>query len=125
MVLFILFQNTYNRPSYIKKLKKVAEDFKYHAENSKMHFAIDVVRPAECIREIIRRGNTPDFVDSEFPPENPSIGFEYRMDWILWKKPREVFKMPVFGKYIDPNDIQPGTMSSPQFLSTLSCLAER
>ena len=31
----------------------------------------------------------------------------------------------MFGKYIDPNDISPGSMSSPQFLSTLSCLAER
>lgn len=31
----------------------------------------------------------------------------------------------MFGKYVDPNDIQPGSMSSPQFLSTLSCLAER
>jgi hypothetical protein len=36
-----------------------------------------------------------------------------------------VFKTPVFGKYVDPNDIQPGLLSSAQFLSTLSCLAER
>ena len=33
--------------------------------------------------------------------------------------------MPVFGKYVEPNDIEPGTLSSPQFISTLSCLAER
>lgn len=36
-----------------------------------------------------------------------------------------MFKTPVFGKYVDPNDIQPGLLSSAQFLSTLSCLAER
>ena len=34
-------------------------------------------------------------------------------------------KSPCFGKYIDPNDIQAGRFSSPQFLSTLSCLAEK
>jgi hypothetical protein len=30
----------------------------------------------------------------------------------------------VFGKYVDPNDIKPGQLSSPQFLSALSSLSE-
>ena len=44
---------------------------------------------------------------------------------VVFKKGNQIYRNPVFGKYIDPNDIQPGTFSSPQFLSTLSCLAER
>ena len=84
-----------------------------------------MVRPFECLRDPVRRLNSPGYVDGQFPPDSISVGFEYRTDLMVFKKPREVLKNAVFGKYIDPNDIQPGTMSSPQFLSTLSCLAER
>lgn len=43
---------------------------------------------------------------------------------IVWKKPEELYKSVVFGKYIDPNDIKPGKSSSLPFLSILSSLAE-
>lgn len=42
-----------------------------------------------------------------------------------WKRHNEFARSSVFGKYIDPNDINPGKLSCPQFLSTLSALAER
>ena len=41
-----------------------------------------------------------------------------------WKKPNEVSRIANFGKYIDPNDLNPGSLSSPQFLSALSGIAE-
>lgn len=41
-----------------------------------------------------------------------------------WKRHTDIARNSAFGKYIDPNDINPGKLSSPQFLSTLSCLAE-
>ena len=59
----------------MRKLKKVAEDFNFNTENTERHLAFDVVRPAECIRDVIRRENTPGFTDIEFPPDSISIGF--------------------------------------------------
>lgn len=115
----------YNRPGYIRKLKKIAEDYNFHNENVKEHAAYDVVRPIECLRDPVFRLNSPGYEDYEFPSESVSIGHEYRSELVIFKKGGEVYKNAVFGKYIDPNDIQPGTLSSPQFLSTLSCLAER
>lgn len=84
-----------------------------------------MVRPSECWREQAKKLNSPGYVDDQFPPDSVSIGHEHRADFVVFKKPSEIFKSAVFGKYIDPNDIQPGSMSSPQFISTLSCLAER
>lgn len=104
-------------------MKKVAEDFNFVKENADNHRFLEVLRPSECIRGNVRKLNAPDFKDPEFPPNWTSIGTESRDEGVEWRKPEEVFKAPVFGKYVDPNDIQPGLLSSPQFLSTLSCLA--
>ena len=87
--------------------------------------AIDVVRPIETLRDRVRKMNSPGYEDDEFPPDSVSIGHEHRAELVLFKKGNEIYRNVGFGKYIDPNDIQPGTFSSPQFLSTLSCLAER
>lgn len=86
---------------------------------------MDVPRPKECSRDFLKRKNYPDYEDETFPPDSISIGKDYRKDLVIFKRGTAMYKSSVFGKYIDPNDIKPGTMSSPQFLSTLSCLAER
>ena len=42
----------------------------------------------------------------------------------VWKKPNEIARVVNFGKYVDPNDFNPGSLSSPQFVSALSSIAE-
>ena len=37
---------SYNRPSYIRKLKKVAEDFNFLKDNTENHRFIEVLRPS-------------------------------------------------------------------------------
>jgi hypothetical protein len=44
---------------------------------------------------------------------------------VQWRRAQEFCNRPVFGKYVEPNDFQVGTLSCPSFLSVLSCLAER
>ena len=51
----------HNRPTYIRKLKKVAEDFNFNVWNSQNHVAHEVVRPSECIRETVVKYNIPGF----------------------------------------------------------------
>jgi len=40
----------FNRPGYIRKLKKIAEDHNFAEENVNRHFAFDVVRFCETDR---------------------------------------------------------------------------
>ena len=46
------------------------------------------------------KGNVMGFEDREFPPESYSIGSKFRSQLVLWKKPSEIYKSPVFGKYV-------------------------
>ena len=72
----------------------------------------------------MKKFNDVDFIDAEFPPISYSLGFNLKNSVSEWKRHTEIARSSVFGKYIDPNDINPGKLSSPQFLSTLSALAE-
>lgn len=81
------------------------------------------MRPYECDRSRARKLNESDFVDREFPASSFSLGHAMKDSNSHWKKHNLIAKSSVFGKYIDPNDINPGKLSSPQFLSTLSSLA--
>lgn len=117
-------KSVFNRPQYIRKLKKIAEDFNFASENAQNHQLKDVLRPFECERGRMRRFNEEKFVDHEFPPTSFSLGAAFRNEPSNWKKHEEFVKKSVFGRYVDPNDINPGKFSSPQFLSTLSALAE-
>jgi hypothetical protein len=65
-----------------------------------------------------------NYYDYEFPPTSYSLGFTLKNTPSEWKRHNEFVKTSIFGKYIDPNDINPGKFSSGQFLSTLSVLAE-
>lgn len=38
-------KNKFNKPGYLRKGKKVAENFKFEEENVTRHSAVDVVRP--------------------------------------------------------------------------------
>ena len=40
----------HNRPVYIRKLKKIAEDFSYDGSNQRNHSYQDIVRPFDCDR---------------------------------------------------------------------------
>jgi hypothetical protein len=105
-------------------LKKIAEDFNFANENSTNHSAIDVVRPFETEKGRVKKLSDFNFIDHEFPPTSYSLGYTLKDTQSEWKRHNETVKNSVFGKYIDPNDISPGKLSSPQFLSTLSALAE-
>lgn len=113
-----------NRPGYLRKLKKVAEDFKFAEENAALHTAVDVVRPAETDRNKQKKLNDFDFKDFEFPAASVSLGRDHKEKVSVWKRPNELAKVVNFGKYIDPNDLKAGSLSSPHFLSTLSSLSE-
>lgn len=88
------------------------------------HSAVDVVRPFETDRTRQRKRNEFDFHDFEFPATSSSLGVAHKETASAWKRPNELAKTVNFGKYIDPNDFQPGTLSSPHFLSALSGIAE-
>lgn len=90
------------------------------AQNS----AIDVVKPFETDRTRQQKLNTFDFKDYEFPSVSSSLGNDFKDKASTWKQPNEITKVVNFGKYIDPNDLRPGVLSSPHFVSTLSALAE-
>lgn len=117
-------KNAFNKPSALRKLKKPAEDFKFAEENVALHTAIDVVRPFETDRSRQKKLNDYDFKDYEFPSSSISLGGEHKNKPSVWKKQSELAKTVSFGKYIDPNDINPGTLSNPHFVSTLSALSE-
>jgi hypothetical protein len=72
----------FNRPSYIRKLKKIAEDFDFIRENQENHRFLEVLRPSECIRAIVKKQNYPNFQDHEFPPNWSSIGKEAKSDGV-------------------------------------------
>lgn len=82
------------------------------------------MRPLECDRSRVKNQNEPDFYDYEFPPSSYSLGYSLKSTGTEWKRHKETVKTSIFGKYIDPNDISIGKLSSAQFLSTLSVLAE-
>jgi hypothetical protein len=65
-----------------------------------------------------------NFYDYEFPPTSYSLGYTLKTTPSEWKRHHEIVKTSIFGKYIDPNDVNSGKLSSGQFLSTLSVLAE-
>ena len=87
------------------------------------HCVQDVLRPIECERHMISKFRQPDFKDSEFP-QHPSV-FSAQQKTYEFTWDRHHGRNINFGKYIDPNDIRPGTISSPEFLSILACLAEK
>lgn len=53
----------FNRPAYIRKGKKVADDFNFASENVAQHAAVDVVRPYECDRAKVKKLSDYDFID--------------------------------------------------------------
>jgi hypothetical protein len=114
----------FNKPSYFRKFKKIAEEFNFVNENANNHSAVDIVRPFECDRNRVKKQSEPDFYDYEFPPTSYSLGYSLKSTPTEWKRHNELVKSSILGKYIDPNDISPGKLSSQQFLSTLSVLAE-
>lgn len=105
-------------------MKKVAEDFKFAEENVTLNSAVDVVRPFEIDRTRQRKLNNFDFKDFEFPSASVSLGGENASKPSVWKKQAELAKTACFGKYVDPNDINPGTLSNPHFVSTLAAISE-
>lgn len=117
-------KNQFNKPGNLRKLKKVAEDFKFAEENVTLHNAVDVIRPYETDRTRQRKLNDFDFKDFEFPSSSISLGGEHKTKPSVWKKQNELAKTVSFGKYIDPNDVNPGIVSNPHFVSTLSGIAE-
>ena len=60
----------FNKPAYIRKLKKIAEDFDYKVQNSSRIFVTDVLRPIECDRHMMGKFRSPDFKDVQFPCVN-------------------------------------------------------
>lgn len=117
-------KNKFNKPGYLRKGKKVAENFKFAEENVTLHSAVDVVRPFQVDRTRQQKLNDFDFQDYEFPPAPLILGAGQKDKTITWKKPKDIARVVNFGKYIDPNDFNAGTLSGPQFLSSLSGLAE-
>jgi hypothetical protein len=65
------------------------------------------------------------FEDMEFPAVALSLGRGYKKEQVQWGRAEEFCNRASFGKYVEPNDFQIGTLSCPSFLSVLSCLAER
>ena len=82
------------------------------------------MRPFELDRTRVKKLSDYDFIDHEFPPTSYSLGYTLKENASEWRRQYEFVKSSTFGKYIDPNDINPGKLSSPQFLSVLSSLAE-
>lgn len=82
------------------------------------------MRPFEVDRARQRKLNDFDFKDYEFPSTSISLGGEHASKPSHWKKQNELAKTVCFGKYIDPNDINPGQLSNPHFVSTLSAISE-
>lgn len=94
------------------------------------HSYFDIVRPAETDRsrvQLLERINSQDgtFHDKEFPATAISVGRDFKNKNVEWRRAEEFTNRPVFGKYVEPNDIEVGQLSSPSFLSVVSCLAER
>lgn len=87
-----------------------------------LHNAVDVVRPFETDRARQRKLNDFNFSDFEFPANSVCLSSSCKES--VWKKPTEVARNVNFGKYVDPNDFNAGSYSSPQFLSALSGIAE-
>jgi hypothetical protein len=52
------------------------------------------------------------------------LGADQKDKAITWKKPNELARVVNFGKYIDPNDFNSGSLSGPHFLSSLSGISE-
>lgn len=69
------------------------------------------------------KSRVPNFIDTTYPPNERALGPALRGMVNSWSRASQIAKKPVLGKYIDPNDIKAGRFSSPEFLSTLSCLA--
>jgi calpain-15 len=65
------------------------------------------------------------FEDREFPATALSVARGYKNEQVQWKRAGDFCNRATFGKYVEPNDFQVGTLSCPSFLSVLSCLAER
>lgn len=114
----------FNKPGFLRKGKKVAEDFNFASENVAQNSAVDVVKPFETDRSRQQKLNDYDFKDYEFPAHSSSLGNDYCKKESVWKHPKDIARVVNFGKYIDPNDLKPGVLSSPHFVSTLSALAE-
>lgn len=56
-------KNKFNKPGFLRKGKKVAENFKFAEENVTLHSAVDVVRPFEVDRTRQKKLNDFDFHD--------------------------------------------------------------
>jgi hypothetical protein len=89
-----------------------------------LHNAVDVVRPFETDRARQRKLNDFNFQDFEFPATSVSLGTGFKGKESTWKKPHELARVVNFGKYVDPNDFNAGSLSGPAFLSALSGIAE-
>ncbi len=89
-----------------------------------MTSSVDVVRPFETDRTRQKKFNDFDFKDYEFPACSTSLGGQHKGKASVWKRQNELAKTVSFGKYVDPNDIHPGLLSSPHFASTLAAIAE-
>lgn len=86
--------------------------------------AVDVVRPFEVDRTRQRKLNDFNFKDFEFPSSSVSLGGEHASKESVWKAQASLAKTVCFGKYVDPNDVNPGLLSNPHFVSTLSAISE-
>lgn len=102
----------------------MAEDFKFAEENVALNSAVDVVRPFEVDRTRQRKLNDFDFKDYEFPSLSVSLGGEHAAKVSLWKAQASLAKTVCFGRYVDPNDVNPGALSNPHFVSTLTAISE-
>ena len=89
-----------------------------------LNSAVDVVRPFEADRTRQRKLNDFDFKDYEFPSLSVSLGGEHATKVSLWKAQASLAKNVSFGRYVDPNDVNPGTLSNPHFVSTLTAISE-
>jgi hypothetical protein len=78
---------SYNKPAYLRKLKKIAEDFKFAEENTTKNTADGVVRLVETDRYRMRKLNDYDFKDYEFPAKSLSLGLAYKNKATIWKRP--------------------------------------
>lgn len=90
----------------------------------------NVLRLAECYYSEVKKLNHSDFVDCEFPSNYTAFvdnikekKFGHFKDWNNWKAPRDVFRAPILGKYVDPNDIERGLFASDTLMSCLASLA--
>ena len=77
----------FNKPGFLRKGKKVAEDFSFATENVAQNTAVDVVKPYETDRSKQQKLNNYDFKDYEFPSVSSSLGVEHRDKESVWKQP--------------------------------------